>query len=123
MYYNFLIYNTDVFIRVGENMEKLSEEIIYLRNKVIDEQIKNTKLIEENIKLANKNTITMTIKLEGFEEANKQLDILIGKCKELNKVNTTCSINNNFFVSSNSNIDDIAKEISEKLRLCVMKND
>lgn len=70
-----------------------------------------------------KNIIPIKIKLEGFKEVSKQLDILIDKCKELNKINTTCYINNNFFVDNACNINDIAQELSEKLKVSVMKND
>lgn len=58
--------------------------------------------------------------MEGFEEVKNQLDILINKCKEFNKIKGLCFKNNiNIYLDKNCNIDNIAKELSEKLKISV----
>ena len=62
--------------------------------------------IIDTCKFNSEKTITVRVELEGFEDINTQLDILLDKCNKINKTDIN-SIKNNI-------IDEIARELALK---------
>ncbi|AWZ50026.1 hypothetical protein C3495_14375 (plasmid) [Clostridiaceae bacterium 14S0207] len=118
-----LIQDIKKFFNKGQNVGIVGKPSLYTNTECFlcefnhNDMLDNELMKEENYKELKKfiinscnfnnekNTLTVNVKLKGFEEVNKQLDILIDKCNKLNKCD------------SKSNVDVIAKELIKKLRL------